>query len=78
MWASNVNDHARYHEVDLMDAKSEELKEKMTELMQSDPTLDPSMVIDKVLNEYTDRMEGVMKAELISVFYQTRRESHLR
>ena len=50
-----------------MDAKSEELKEKMTELMQSDPTLDPSMVIDKVLNDYTDRMEGPMKAQLISV-----------
>ena len=50
----------------------------MTELMKADPTLDPSIVIDKVLNEYTDKMEGPMKAELISVFYRTRRESHLR
>ena len=61
-----------------MDARSEELKEKMTELMKADPTLDPSVVIDKVLNEYTDRMEGPMKAELIFVFYRTRRGSHLR
>ena len=78
VWASNVEDHASYHEIDLMDAKSEELKEKMTELMKADPILDPSIVIDKILNEYTDKMEGPMKAELISVFYRTRRESHLR
>ena len=73
-----MEDHARYHKIDLIDTKSEELKEKTTELMKADPTLDPSIVIDKVLNEYTDRMEGPMKAELISVFYRTRRESHLR
>ena len=61
-----------------MDAESEELKEKLTELMKADPTLDPSMVIDMVLNEYTNRMEGPRKAEPISVFYRTRRASHLK
>ena len=78
VWASPVDDHAKFHEINLMDAKSEQLNEKMTEVMKKDPTLEPSTVLDKVLNNYTDSMEGPIKAELISVFYRTRRKSHLR
>ena len=58
--------------------KSEELKERMTEMMKADPTLETSVVIDKVLDIVTSGMEGPLKAELVSVFYRTRRESHLR
>ena len=50
VWASPVDDHAKFHEIDLMDAKSEQLNEKMTEVMKKDPTPEPSTVLDKGLN----------------------------
>ena len=50
VWASPVDDHAKFHEINLIDAKSKELNEKMTEVMKKDPTLEPSTVLDKVLN----------------------------
>jgi hypothetical protein len=78
VWASDPELHERFHETDLMEAKSEELKEAMTELMVKDPTLEPSVVIDKVLNDFTDSMDGSAKGELLAIFYRTRRESHLR
>lgn len=78
VWASDPELHQRFHETDLMEAKSEELKEAMTELMVKDPTLEPSVVIDKVLNDFTDSMDGSAKGELLAIFYRTRRESHLR
>ena len=78
VWASDPELHQRFHETDLMEANSEELKEAMTELMVKDPTLEPSVVIDKVLNDFTDSMDGSAKGELLAIFYRTRRESHLR
>ena len=36
-----------------MDAKMEEMKEKMTELIMCDPTLEPDTIVDKVLNDFT-------------------------
>ena len=78
MYASPVEWHYKYHAIDLMEAKAEEMKEKMTEMMRQDPTLEPSTIIDKVLNDFTDSLEGQLKSELLAVFYRSRRESHLR
>ena len=78
VWASDPELHHRFHEIDLMEAKNEELKEAMTELMVRDPTLEPSVVIDKVLTDFTESMDGSSKGELLAIFYRTRRESHLR
>ena len=78
VYASDLEEHARYHSVDPMDAKDEELKEKMTELIRKDPTLDPSVVIDTILNNFTEGMDGNSRSELLAVFYRTKRESHLR
>ena len=78
VYASPLELHAQFHEVDLMTSKVEEMKEKMTELMIQDPTLEPATNIDKVLNDFTETMDGQEKSELLASFYLTRRESHLR
>ena len=73
MYASPAELHYPYHAIDLMEAKTEEMNEKMTEMMRTDPTLEPSTIIDNVLNDFTDSMAGQMKFELLTVFYPSRR-----
>ena len=78
VWASQTELHERYHEIDLIDAKCEEMKESMTEVMMKDPTLEPSTVIDKVVHSFTETLDGNSEGKLTSAFYGTKQESHLR
>ena len=66
VYASPLELHAQFHEVDLMISKVEEMKEKMTELMIQDTTLEPATIIDKVLNDFTETKDGQEKSELIA------------
>ena len=66
VYATPVELHAEFHEIDLMNAKVEEMKEKMAEIMMRDPTLEPATIVDKVLNDFTDNLDGNAKSELIS------------
>ena len=40
------------------------MKEKVTELLMCDPTLEPDTIVDKVLNDFTDNLQGQPKSEL--------------
>ena len=51
VYASALEDHAKYRKINLMEAKVEQMKEKVSETMVVDPTLEPATIVDKVLND---------------------------
>ena len=46
--------------------------------MMRDPTLEPATIVEKVLNGFTDNLDGQAESELYAIFYRTRKESHHR
>ena len=64
VYAIPVETNTGFNKIDFMDAKVEEMKEKMTELITWDPTLEPDTIVDKLLNDFTDNLEGQAKREL--------------
>jgi hypothetical protein len=46
--------------------------------MMSEPTLEPATIVEKVLNDFTDNLDGLAKSELNAIFYITRKESQLK
>ena len=76
MFADQLEKHALYHEVDRMELMTAEMREDIDFVMRKDRTLEPSTVYKAVLVDYTNKLEGEEKNELIAVLETTKNDSH--